>query len=42
MLHFYMYIPENIQKYFGFLFSGVWRENIGLKWVSLYICKLLE
>ena len=31
MLHFYMYIPGNIKKRFDFLFSEVYRENIGLK-----------
>ena len=40
MIHFYIYIPENIRKTFGLLFSG-FSENIGLKWVSFYNYELL-
>ena len=42
MLHFCMYILENIRKHCGFLFIQVYRENIRLKWVSLFNYKLLE
>ena len=30
-----MYVPENTRKPFGFLFSGVQREDIGLKWAKI-------
>ena len=35
---YYFYTPWKRQKTFGFLtFSGVWKWNIGLKWVKLQV-----